>query len=325
MLSLNTPADLQRLVDEGLGESLVLDYKASPALSKDDKKRDELCKDVSAFANSAGGQIIYGIEERDQKPTKVDVGSDPTVITREWIEQVLNSRITPRIDGLKIAPIQLATGAAYVISIPQANARAPHQAPDHKYYRRYNFQSIPMADYEVRDMMRRATTPDLYVSLSFLTGSQHTLDFGDLGEKPSSKPFNLIAYIENRSAQPAFHAVVDIGVVTAIKPISHGGYSKIPEADNDRRVPMNWFQWSLVSPPGLPIFRELKLLMTNNVIMLSIDKRELGSQMIFDLTVKISAPGFSSTEHWAIVSRGPSMTLRPPGSLWAADRNPPSS
>jgi predicted HTH transcriptional regulator len=64
MLKLTTRDDLQRLIDDEIQESLTLDYKASPALAKDSKSRDELCKDVSAFANSAGGQIIYGIEEK---------------------------------------------------------------------------------------------------------------------------------------------------------------------------------------------------------------------------------------------------------------------
>jgi hypothetical protein len=48
-------------------------------------------------ANSAGGQIIYGIEERDRKPVKVDQGSD---ITREWIEQVITSRVMARTAAL---------------------------------------------------------------------------------------------------------------------------------------------------------------------------------------------------------------------------------
>jgi predicted HTH transcriptional regulator len=72
MLKISTKEDLQRLVDEEVPESLILDYKASPSLARDDKPRDELCKDVSAFANSAGGQIIYGIVEKDRKPVKVD-------------------------------------------------------------------------------------------------------------------------------------------------------------------------------------------------------------------------------------------------------------
>ena len=53
MLDLKNKADLLRLVDEGLEESLTLDYKASPSLSRDGKHPEELCKDVSALANSA--------------------------------------------------------------------------------------------------------------------------------------------------------------------------------------------------------------------------------------------------------------------------------
>ena len=76
MIGLKTKTDLQRLVDEGLEESLILDYKASPSLARDSGKPEELCKDVSALANSAGGQLVYGIEEDKTagKPSKVDDG-----------------------------------------------------------------------------------------------------------------------------------------------------------------------------------------------------------------------------------------------------------
>ncbi|WP_262048071.1 hypothetical protein [Bradyrhizobium sp. Bra78] len=56
MLDLKTKADLQCLVDEGLEESLTLDYKASLAISREGKHPDEMCKDVTALADSAGGQ-----------------------------------------------------------------------------------------------------------------------------------------------------------------------------------------------------------------------------------------------------------------------------
>ena len=36
-------------------------------MSKDDKKKAEIAKDVSAFANSDGGIILYGIEEQEHK------------------------------------------------------------------------------------------------------------------------------------------------------------------------------------------------------------------------------------------------------------------
>jgi predicted HTH transcriptional regulator len=90
MLKLETRADLERLVAEGITESLTLDYKASPSLGKADKQRDELCKDVTAFANSAGGQIVYGMVDDKQVPVRLDDGADPS-ITKEWVEQVIDS------------------------------------------------------------------------------------------------------------------------------------------------------------------------------------------------------------------------------------------
>jgi len=42
---------------------------------------------------------------------------------------------------------------AYALDIPQATSRAPHQGPEHKYYRRYNFKAEPMQDDEVRNQI----------------------------------------------------------------------------------------------------------------------------------------------------------------------------
>jgi len=189
MLKISTKEDLQRLVDEEIQESLTLDYKTSPSLARDDKPRSELCKDVSAFANSAGGQIIYGIVEKDRKPVKVDDGSD---LSREWIELVIDSRVQPRLDGLVITPVPVGSGRhAYVLTIPQASGRAPHQAPDKKYYKRQNFQSVPMEDYEIRDALRRATTPELYVELFFATGETAQVEFVQAnGLNPSPCPWS---------------------------------------------------------------------------------------------------------------------------------------
>jgi predicted HTH transcriptional regulator len=167
MLALESKVDLQRLIDDEIQESLILEFKASASLSRESKARDELCKDVSAFANSAGGQIVYGVVEERHKPLMLDDGADP-VITKEWVEQVISSRVQPRIEGLRVVPIELAAGRlGFVINVPHATSRAPHQAPDFKYYRRYNFQSAPMADHEIRDILRRASVAEPFISFTF--------------------------------------------------------------------------------------------------------------------------------------------------------------
>ena len=108
---------------------------------------------------------ICGVKEHNREPLNIDGGVDPSIITREWIENVLNSTIQPRIDKLRIHPIPLdATPGGrviYVIQVPQTQEGGPHQSADKRYYKRFNFQSVPMEDYEVRDVMRRALGPDL--------------------------------------------------------------------------------------------------------------------------------------------------------------------
>ena len=88
----------------------------------------EIAKDVSAFANSDGGCIIYGIEEDKHLPKKIDSGVDHDKYTREWLENVITSNISPRIDGITISPIPLSPdNSVYIVDIPKSS-RGPHQA-----------------------------------------------------------------------------------------------------------------------------------------------------------------------------------------------------
>lgn len=68
-----TSQDIDRLLDEKVRESKTLDYKESLAGSSDAEKRGFLA-DVSSFANTIGGIIIFGIqEERDEVGNKLGI------------------------------------------------------------------------------------------------------------------------------------------------------------------------------------------------------------------------------------------------------------
>jgi len=86
-------AEVASLIRNQVQESLTLEYKRSDALGRTDSKRNELSKDVSAFANSAGGVILYGMIEDKHFPIEIDDGLDPREISKEWIEQVINSSV----------------------------------------------------------------------------------------------------------------------------------------------------------------------------------------------------------------------------------------
>lgn len=161
-----TEIELLELITNQLEENLHLDYKGADSLLKNDGKKREISKDVSAFANSDGGTIIYGIREFDDLskrhlPERIEP-IDRTFISKEWIEQVINSNIQPKIAGLLITPIQITSSinqVVYVVTIPKSNTA--HQASDKKYYKRFNFESVAMDDYEVKDIFNRQLKPIL--------------------------------------------------------------------------------------------------------------------------------------------------------------------
>jgi hypothetical protein len=162
-------ADILSLITNGIKESLELDYKQCASLQKTDPKKREISKDVSAFANAAGGTIVYGMVEDGQIPISIDYGYDPADISKEWLDNIISSTISPRLEQVFINSVELDTThpgkVIYIIEIPQATTRAPHQAQDKLYYKRFNFKSEPMADYEIRDIMLRSQGPDLTMGI----------------------------------------------------------------------------------------------------------------------------------------------------------------
>ncbi|MDB5711775.1 MAG: ATP-binding protein [Sphingomonas bacterium] len=282
-----TEADLRELIANGVQESLTLEYKASAALSKDNHHRRELIKDISAFANAAGGLLIYGIEEADHLPVRLDGGTDPQAINREWIEQTLQSNIQPRIDGLLIAPIVLESGGTvWVFEIPQATSLAPHQnLIDRKYYKRFNFSSVAMYDYEVRDAMRRGAV------------SHPVIWYG--WERDDAWGGNdargiLFANLANLTDEPMMYAVMDLYIderliaedtVAAGMEVMHDAF--IQRADfPDGRIKIVRYRSKHNIPAQMPIFRG----QTWSLLRTSIRVPARGD---YYLGYRIVCPGFS--------------------------------
>ena len=155
---------IESLINNEVEESINIDYKAGEALDKADKKKAEISKDVSAFANSNGGIIIYGLNELNHKPSSISF-IDGTVFTKEWLEQIITSTIHRTITGLKIFPLRKdgdIKKTIYVVQIPESIS-APHMAKDKRFYRRYNFESVYMDEYEVRNLYSKKSTADLSI------------------------------------------------------------------------------------------------------------------------------------------------------------------
>lgn len=210
-----TKERLEQMIADGVEENLSLDYKRADALGKTDGKKAEITKDVSALANSSGGSLVYGIAEPGDKakrhlPERVDPVSR-TEVSKEWIEQVIQT-IQPRIEGVVIHPVAIDESknhVCYVVEVPQSHTA--HQARDHVYYKRHNFNVLPMEDYEVRDVMNRKRHPRIRASVFINREAGHP--------KPEGV---ILVRLENVGSVLARYVMAQLEV-----PISMGGLVSI--------------------------------------------------------------------------------------------------
>lgn len=115
-----TEQDINNLISNKAEETINLDFKSSDSLGTQEQKKKELAKDVSSFANSEGGIIVYGIRENNHVAESLSF-IDGSNFTKEWIEQVIHSNIHRKIDGVLIIPVRFENDVSktvYVIKIP---------------------------------------------------------------------------------------------------------------------------------------------------------------------------------------------------------------
>jgi hypothetical protein len=163
-----------------------------------------------------------------------------------------------------------------------------------------------MEDYEIRDALRRATTPELYVELSFATGERADVEFGD---QTHSKPLTLVVTVRNRSSQPAHYALIQLGIDTRLPPHTPGDFFRITKTGDGQE--QYWHGHRFISPPGLPIFKEID---QNAAHRLSLSFRYpanmTGGDHLFYLTTSIQTVGYAATENWVIHHRANVLRLR---------------
>ena len=99
-------SDLIALKEGGQAERKTLDYKRDVVGPSDSDKR-EFLYDVSSFANSAGGVLIFGMAEKDGVPIDlVGLAVDPDKeILR--LQQMLRAGVRPTLAAVHIAPVKL--------------------------------------------------------------------------------------------------------------------------------------------------------------------------------------------------------------------------
>jgi hypothetical protein len=153
-----TYADIERLVEQKVPESRVLDYKRDlPGGSSDDVK--ELLADVTSFANASGGHLVFGVTTAkvNGKNTAVPesivgVGDINSEEVENRLNAQLSSLIQPRIVGLRVKAItETGKPTVVVIHIPRS-WNAPHMIGkgSAKFYSRSSAGKQPLDVTEIR-------------------------------------------------------------------------------------------------------------------------------------------------------------------------------
>lgn len=212
-------------------ESQHLDFKAGAFLRKD--CQDPLTKQVVGFANSDGGTLIIGVEEGKGDLKHFATGFSG-VNGREWskerLEAIIDSNISPRITNIKIYPIRIdgeISNSVYVVDIPKSDTC--HQASDNIYYYRTNFSTQPMKDFQIRDVMNRVRSSRLSLRVAIEKGKRIGFSIANLGG----------ATVKNWTAEIIFNReAVEIGDkfilkngVTSHTVIGCGDYGEIKSDD----------------------------------------------------------------------------------------------
>ncbi len=121
------PGDLQALVDNEVREGKTIEYKLELPGNADSQKTKFLAS-VSSFANTAGGDHIFGVEAKGGLPKGLPgvATADPDAdILR--LEHILASGLEPRLPRVDIQPVQVAEGQhVFVLRVPKSWV-SPHR------------------------------------------------------------------------------------------------------------------------------------------------------------------------------------------------------
>ncbi len=143
-------SDIRKLKDAKIEESAILDYKEQRISD------DKLVKHVTAFSNTSGGDLIFGIKESGKGGYPVDILGIEDNVNKERLEQIIISNIRPRI-GVRFREIEIPNSdrIILIIRIPEGQNRPYYDMRSHKYYKRYNYEAIPMDEFEIESLYQK--------------------------------------------------------------------------------------------------------------------------------------------------------------------------
>lgn len=166
----------------GKQETLTLEFKADhpndPMFHEGEltnNGRKIVAKEISAFANSAGGVIVFGVDCRkvggiDEAHSLVPI---PNISRAEMsVRTVASELLQPRHSGIGVMSIEATAkpGAGYIILYVPRSERRPHRSEakgQKEYFKRSGASAFSMEHYDIEDAFKRQSSPLLSMNFDF--------------------------------------------------------------------------------------------------------------------------------------------------------------
>jgi hypothetical protein len=155
-----TEADLAALITNGVAEGRTIDYKRGmPGNSDADRK--EFLADASSFANTVGGDLVFGMDEDGGLPTQI-VGVASADLDQEIrrLDSILAAGLSPRIRYAN-RTITTTAGERLVILRIERSWNGPHRVvfqQNDKFYGRNSAGKYPLDVNELRAAFTLSST-----------------------------------------------------------------------------------------------------------------------------------------------------------------------
>jgi hypothetical protein len=117
---------LRSLIEARIAEGQAIEFKRTINVSGTEAKK-KLCAELVSFANASGGDIVFGMDEKDGIASELialpEFDADRTELQ---LRQIFDSNIEPPVPGLEFCPVEIGLKQfALVLRTPRSWAR-PH-------------------------------------------------------------------------------------------------------------------------------------------------------------------------------------------------------
>ena len=191
--------DIKSLIDNSVCENKMLDYKRELHIETDSDKKEFLA-DISSFANSTGGDIIFGIEEDAVNKIPINIvgityDNEDKLIRK--LEDLIRQSIQPVILNIEYKVIEIKKDICIlIVRIPQSII-APHRVEfkgHNKFYTRNNKGKYQMDVSELRIAFNSGLELDKRIE-NFKMDRYYQLLSNKYNKFPNDSPILVVHYI----------------------------------------------------------------------------------------------------------------------------------